>query len=262
MPEQTDIPISSFPDAESISNADKVTGIKNNLNTNFTFSSILSWFVNAVKSAFVPVSRTVNGKTLDTNVTLNASDVGARPDTWIPSASAVGAIPASEKGVPLGVPVLDIDGKIPDNQLDLEDKANQSQLATEETGSTASRAYAAGEYFCWNGLLYRATAAISVGQSFTPGTNCYQTTVMDMVPPRIIGGDLNDYTTPGLYMWTDAVASMPSNTPIVAQSVMIVLQASQAGRVCQIVFAHNATRNGAYYRWLFSNAWTSWYTIG
>lgn len=141
-------------------------------------------------------------------------------------------------------------------------KANQAQLATVESGSTASRAYAVGEYFCWNGLLYRATAAISVGGSFTPGTNCTQTTATSMEPPRIVGGDLNDYTIPGLYMWTDAVASMPSNTPIVAQSVMIVLQASQAGRICQVVFAHNATRNGAYYRWLFSNAWTSWYTIG
>lgn len=141
-------------------------------------------------------------------------------------------------------------------------KANQTQLAVVETGATASVAHAVGAYFCWNGLLYRATAAISVGQSFTPGTNCYQTTVMDMVPPRIIGGDLNNYTTPGLYMWTDAAASVPTNAPIVAQSVLIVLQASQAGRVCQIVFAHNATRNGAYYRWLFADAWTSWYTIG
>lgn len=78
MPEIPDIPISSFPDAESITNADKVTGLQGNENKNFTFSSILAWFVNAVKSAFVPVNRTVNGKTLDTNITLNASDVGAQ----------------------------------------------------------------------------------------------------------------------------------------------------------------------------------------
>lgn len=59
----------------------------------------------------------------------------------------------------------------------LSGKANQAQLATVETGSTASRAYAVGEYFCWNGLLYRATAEISAGQSFTPGTNCATETV-------------------------------------------------------------------------------------
>lgn len=56
-------------------------------------------------------------------------------------------------------------------------KANQSQLATVVTGSTASRNYSVGEYFCLNGLLYRVTSAISSGQSFTPGTNCGQVTV-------------------------------------------------------------------------------------
>lgn len=53
-------------------------------------------------------------------------------------------------------------------------KANQTQLAYVESGTTASRAYAVGEYFCLNGLLYRAKTAISSGASFTPGTNCEQ----------------------------------------------------------------------------------------
>lgn len=56
-------------------------------------------------------------------------------------------------------------------------KANQAQLATEETGSTASRAYAVGEYFCWNGLFYRVIQPISNGGTFTPGTNCVTDTV-------------------------------------------------------------------------------------
>ena len=58
-----------------------------------------------------------------------------------------------------------------------EDKANQSQIAYVETGTTTSRAYSVGEYFCWNGLLYRVTAAISSGGTITPGTNCEQATV-------------------------------------------------------------------------------------
>lgn len=60
-------------------------------------------------------------------------------------------------------------------------KANQAQLATVETGSTASRAYAVGEYFCWQGTLYRATAAISSGGTFTPGTNCEAVVVGDFM---------------------------------------------------------------------------------
>lgn len=93
MPDQTEIPVSSFPDAQSINGGDKVTGLQNNSNTNFTFSSILSWLVNAFRAVFVPVTRTVNGKTLDTNITLNASDVGARPSTWTPSVTDIGAQP-------------------------------------------------------------------------------------------------------------------------------------------------------------------------
>lgn len=57
--------------------------------------------------------------------------------------------------------------------------ATEQQLANVETGTTASRAYAVGESFCWNGLLYRVTQAISSGGTLTPGTNCAQKTVME-----------------------------------------------------------------------------------
>lgn len=53
-------------------------------------------------------------------------------------------------------------------------KANETEIAYVETGSTASRAYSIGEYFCWGGLLYRAKTAIASGASFTVGANCEQ----------------------------------------------------------------------------------------
>lgn len=49
----------------------------------------------------------------------------------------------------------------------LADKANQSQLAYVETSTTASRAYALGDYFCLNGYLRKATTAISQGATIT-----------------------------------------------------------------------------------------------
>lgn len=55
--------------------------------------------------------------------------------------------------------------------------ATQQQLATVETTSTASRAYAVGEYLCYNWLLYRVTVAISAGGTITPGTNVMSYTV-------------------------------------------------------------------------------------
>lgn len=38
----------------------------------------------------VPTSRTVNGKALSSNITLNYDDVGARSDTWVPTLSNLG----------------------------------------------------------------------------------------------------------------------------------------------------------------------------
>ena len=50
-------------------------------------------------------------------------------------------------------------------------------LATVESGSTASQNYAVGDYVCVGGILYKVTAAIASGQSFTVGTNIEQTNV-------------------------------------------------------------------------------------
>lgn len=47
---------------------------------------------------YVPTSRTVNGHALSADVTLDAENVGARPDTWTPSAEDVGAIPNPSGG--------------------------------------------------------------------------------------------------------------------------------------------------------------------
>ena len=50
-------------------------------------------------------------------------------------------------------------------------KANETELAPVENGTTASRAYAVGEYFCHNGKTCRAKTAISSGATLTLNTN-------------------------------------------------------------------------------------------
>ena len=65
----------------------------------------------------IPITRTVNGKPLSADITLVAADVGARSNTWIPTAAETGSIPATEKGKPSGVAALDESGKIPSTQL-------------------------------------------------------------------------------------------------------------------------------------------------
>lgn len=51
-------------------------------------------------------------------------------------------------------------------------KVNKTDIAPVESTSTASQAYAIGEQFYYNGVLYKATAAIISGGTITPGTNC------------------------------------------------------------------------------------------
>lgn len=45
----------------------------------------------------VPDTRRVNSKPLSTDIELSAEDIGARPDTWTPTASDVGAVPDTRK---------------------------------------------------------------------------------------------------------------------------------------------------------------------
>lgn len=52
------------------------------------------------------------------------------------------------------------------------------ESSVEET-TTSAHAYAVGDHFIYNNTLYAVTAAIAVGDTITPDTNCVATTVMD-----------------------------------------------------------------------------------
>ena len=60
---------------------------------------------------------------------------------------------------------------------DVNDTKGRAMIAPKEESSTASAAHAAGTYFTYNDLLYRATADIAVGGTITPNTNCVAVTV-------------------------------------------------------------------------------------
>ena len=48
-------------------------------------------------------------------------------------------------------------------------------------GATASTTYSAGDLFLHSGALYEATVAIASGDAIVPGTNCEQTTIIDIL---------------------------------------------------------------------------------
>ena len=62
------------------------------------------------------LTKTADGTAWQDKPSYTADEVGARPDTWTPSAADVGAIPASEKGTASGVATLDSTGKLTEAQ--------------------------------------------------------------------------------------------------------------------------------------------------
>lgn len=107
-----------------------------------------------LKSGKVPTTRTVNSKALSANITLNASD--------IPNDSTV-------SGTNVDDALDNLKGAI---------NSQQGQISAYiQTSTTASRAYAKGDYFVLNGVLYRVTTAIANGGTITIGTNAIATNV-------------------------------------------------------------------------------------
>lgn len=61
------------------------------------------------------------------------------------------------------------------------DKAPKTDIATVEPSNTASRAYSVGELVYVNGNLYKVITAISIGATFTVGTNIQSTNVSERI---------------------------------------------------------------------------------
>ena len=107
----------------------------------------------------VPATRTVNSKALNADITLNDED--------IPSQVVTGE--TTVEGV-----LTDLDTRV-SNQS--QQKANISNIATVEPGTTATQNYNVGDYVVVGGVLYKVTAPITETETFTVGTNISATNV-------------------------------------------------------------------------------------
>lgn len=86
-----------------------------------------------------------------------------------------------------------------DVQAAIDEAAALAKLAVDgiapvETSSTASQAYAQGDYFLYNGKLYICTLAFAQGAMIIPGTNCSQTTIAAQLSS--LSSALSNKTTP------------------------------------------------------------------
>lgn len=101
MPDTEGVKISLLPSATSPADADVLAGVQGNATKKFSLSALKTFFFSAITPASigaVPDSRTVNGQELSSNVSLDAEDVGARADNWMPTASDVGAAEPTQIG--------------------------------------------------------------------------------------------------------------------------------------------------------------------
>ncbi len=84
-------------------------------------------------------------------------------------------------------------------------KANQTVIATRQANLTASKAYAVGEQFIYNNILYRATAAIAKNAAITIGGNA---TTADNITTQISNLNWQDvpyYTSYGTILLTTKI---------------------------------------------------------
>lgn len=90
------VPISELPGADTPTGNDAIPGVQADETVQYALSDLLAWIIGETTPediGAVPDTRTVNGKALSSDITLDASDVGARPSSWTPSAGDVGAQP-------------------------------------------------------------------------------------------------------------------------------------------------------------------------
>lgn len=58
--------------------------------------------------------------------------------------------------------------------------------AFNEPDATSDHAYSVGDYFIYNDILYKATAAITVGATIVPNTNCAATNVTTEIKDNVV----------------------------------------------------------------------------
>lgn len=88
--------------------------------------------------------------------------------------------------------VTSLSGQVTDTRQDLEDMI----CAYNEASATSTHAYAIGDYFIYNDVLYRATQSITIGDTIVPDTNCTTTNVTtEIAAIEDLSGDVTQLQT-------------------------------------------------------------------
>lgn len=216
MPSVEGVRISELPQATTADGSDVLAGVQYGTTKRFPLSVLIAW----IKS----------------HIGLTAADVGAQPTitaSGILKGDGQGGVGAAVAGTDYQAPLTAGTDYATPTQLDA--KANQAQLATVETGPNSSKAYAVGEYFCWNGLLYRVKTAItSAGVPFNVGTNCEATTVGEELFSNSYCEELAHSTNTGAWQAVNLSTAI-SKFKYVYIAATYVSGSTKIDRVCLVV---------------------------
>lgn len=96
--------------------------------------------------------------------------------------------------------ITSLSGQVTDTRQDLEDMI----CAYNEASATSTHAYAIGDYFIYNDVLYKATQAIAIGDTIVPDTNCATTNVTtELLATEDLSGDVQQLQTDVGQLQTD-----------------------------------------------------------
>lgn len=106
--------------------------------------------------------------------------------------------------------------QIQDVRQDAEDMITANN---EGAAATSTRAYAIGDYFIYNDVLYKATAAIAIGDTIVPNTNCEATNIdteLTQVNSDLEGKIVATATADGVKTWSQIYDSIYSSIAAIA----------------------------------------------
>ena len=143
-------------------------------------------------------------------------------------------------------------------------KTNQSQLATVEASTTASKAYSANEYLVLGGVLYKVTANIAQGGTIVTegaGKNVDLATVgseLNAINSNLsskvgiaTATDLNGEKSIGVKTFTHTATGTPANH---SGSALCMFQSDSYG----MQIAQSSSENEAYIRFFNTDTWSGW----
>lgn len=116
--------------------------------------------------------------TINTSLAAAESDIAALQTASTTQASDISALQATV--ATQGTAITDV-------RQDAEDMIS---AFNEGAASVSTHAYAIGDYFIYNDVLYKATAAIAIGDTIVPNTNCSATNVTSEI--KVINADIDD----------------------------------------------------------------------